>query len=140
MALSKISGAVSGLRQSSETTGHMGPKSGAVFTAQLLTLRVGGKPVEIKLPSIPSLEDGEQVTAVGREKAGTLRALALRNDATGAVYTQPTIPSYITGVLLLILGIPLSFVIVGLPFLAFGIVNLYQAYSRTQAANLLRAG
>lgn len=139
MALSTLSGIASHLQRGSETVGHMGRDGGSMHTKQLISLRVNGRPAEIKLVSLPALEDGEAVTLAGREKGGVFQALAMRNDATGAIYTLPTLATWLFGAVALMLGLLLLVVLVGVVFIGVGLAALYVAYQHQQALALLRA-
>lgn len=137
MALTTLSGTVSGIRHSSETSGHIGKNGGNVHTKQVIALRVDGKPAEIKLMSMPDVQDGERVTLAGRMKNGSFRALAMRNEKTGAIYRMPTTLAYVFGALLVLVGLPLLLVVVGVLFIGAGAWTLYEAWTHTQAAKLL---
>ena len=87
-----LSGAVSNLQFSSETSGQIqgshGRVSGSMHTKQVVTFRVDGKPAQIKLLGQPSLNDGDVVVLSGTEKNGTFHARAMRNETTGAIDTE----------------------------------------------------
>ncbi len=137
MALTTLSGTVSGIRHSSETSGHIGKNGGNVHTKQVIAFRVDGKPAEIKLMNMPDVQDGEHVTLAGRMKNGSFRALAMRNDQTRAVYKMPTTLAYVFGALLVLVGLPLLLILVGVLFIGAGAWTLYEAWTHTQAARLL---
>ncbi|NIM43967.1 MAG: hypothetical protein GTN84_22250 [Hydrogenophaga sp.] len=139
MSLTTLSGTVSGIRHSSETSGHIGKNGGNVHTKQVIAFRVDGQPAEIKLMNMPDVQDGERVTLAGRMKNGSFRALAMRNDQTRAIYGMPTTMAYVFGALLVLVGLPLLLVLVGVLFIGAGAWTLYEAWLHTQAANLLRA-
>ena len=88
---------------------------------------------------MPDIRDGDEVTLAGSEKNGVFKALALRNDKTRAVYSIPTTIGYMMGALLVALGIMTLFILVGVVFIAGGLWTLYEAYTYTRAANMLRA-
>lgn len=138
MALTTLSGAVSGIRHSTETRGTVGRNGGSVKTGQVIAFRVGERSVQIKLAEVPDIRDGDQVTLAGREKNGVFRALALRNDKTGAVYSIPATVGYIMGALLIAVGVMTLFLLVGVIFIAGGAWTIYEAYTYTQAASMLR--
>jgi hypothetical protein len=138
MALTTLSGTVTGIRHSTETVGQIGKNGGSVQTGQVMAFRVDERSAQIKLKDMPDLRDGERVTLAGRAKNGTFRALALRNDQTRAVYATAAWPGYVMGGLMVALGIPFSFVLIGLPFLVIGLYTLYQAYSYSQAEKMLQ--
>ncbi|MEW5683975.1 MAG: hypothetical protein AB1942_03550 [Pseudomonadota bacterium] len=139
MGLTTLSGAVSGIRHSTETRGTFGRNGGSVKTGQVIAFRVGERSAQIKLADVPDLRDGDEVTLAGREKNGVFKALALRNDKTRAVYSIPTTVGYLMGATLIALGLMTLFILVGVVFIAGGMWTLYEAYNYTQAANMLRA-
>lgn len=138
MALTTLSGAVSGIRHSTETRGTVGRNGGSVKTGQVIAFRVGDRSAQIKLAEVPDIRDGDQVTLAGREKNGVFRALALRNDKTGAVYSIPATIGYIMGALLIAVGVMTLFLLVGVIFIAGGAWTIYEAYTYTQAVGMLR--
>ncbi|ODU20191.1 MAG: hypothetical protein ABS87_11675 [Sphingomonas sp. SCN 67-18] len=138
MALTTLSGVVSGIRHSSVTEGHIGKNGGTIRTGQTLAFRINDQSVQIKLPDMPDVQDGEQVTVAGRMKNGRFHALALRNDSTRAVYGTPATLGYIMGVLMVVLGFMLLVVLIGVLFLGVGGYTLYQAYNYSEAVKLLR--
>lgn len=138
MALTTLSGAISGIRHSTETRGTVGRDGGSVRTGQVMAFRVGERSAQIKLAEVPDVRDGDQVTLAGREKNGVFKALALRNDKTGAVYSIPALIGYIMGALLVIVGAMTLFILVGAIFIAGGLWTLYEAHTYTQAASMLK--
>lgn len=138
MELTTLSGPVSGIRHSTETRGTVGRNGGSVKTGQVIAFRVGERSAQIKLTDVPDIRDGDEVTLAGREKNGVFKALALRNDKTRAVYSIPTTVGYLMGVTLIALGVMTLVFLIGVVFLAGGLWTLYEAYTYTQAANMLR--
>jgi hypothetical protein len=141
MALETLAGKVDKLHQSTETSGHIagnrGYVSGNVSSQQVMSFRLDGKPVQLKLKNAFGLSDGDDVAVSGKSKNGTLHALAVFNASTGASDSQPTTLLTVVGSLLFVLGIPLSFLIIGIPILLLGGVVAYQGYRNTQAVKLL---
>ena len=81
---------------------------------QLVTFRLNGKPVRIKIHESASITEGDRLIAAGNEKQGTLEALAIKNLTTGAIHHNPyQFPLY-GGIAALILSIPMIFILVGL--------------------------
>ena len=105
MGLTTLSGAVSGIRHSTETRGTVGRNGGSVKTGQVIAFRVGERSAQIKLADVPDIRDGDEVTLAGREKNGVFKALALRNDKTRAVYSIPTTVGYLMGGTLIAVGV-----------------------------------
>lgn len=139
MGLTTLSGAVSGIRYSTETRGTVGRNGGSVKTGQVVAFRVGERSAQIKLADVPDIRDGDEVTLAGREKNGVFKALALRNDKTRAVYSIPTTVGYLMAATLIALGVMTLVFLIGVVFIAGGLWTLYEAYNYTQAANMLRA-
>ena len=81
---------------------------------QLVTFRLNGRPVRIKIHESASITEGDQLMAAGDEKQGTLEALAVKNLTTGAIHHNPyKLPLY-GGIAALVVSIPLIFALVGL--------------------------
>ena len=81
---------------------------------QLVTFRLNGRPVRIKIHESASITEGDQLMVAGDEKQGTLEALAVKNLTTGAIHHNPyKFPLY-GGIAALIVCIPLIFALVGL--------------------------
>ena len=81
---------------------------------QLVTFRLNGRPVRIKIHESASITEGDQLMAAGDEKQGTLEALAVKNLTTGAIHHNPyKLPLY-GGIAALVFSIPLIFALVGL--------------------------
>ncbi|MFN3514959.1 MAG: hypothetical protein ACK41C_18070 [Phenylobacterium sp.] len=139
MALSTLTGAVSGIRHSTETRGTVGRNGGSVHTGQVIAFRVDDRSAQIKLADVPDIRDGDQVTLAGSEKNGVFKALALRNDQTRAVYSIPTTAGYMMGAALIVLGVLTLFILVGVVFIAGGAWTLYEASNYSRAANMLKA-
>ncbi|MEW5683794.1 MAG: hypothetical protein AB1942_02635 [Pseudomonadota bacterium] len=138
MAITTLTGAVSGIRHSTETRGTVGRNGGSVKTGQVIAFRVDDRSAQIKLADVPDIRDGDQVTLAGSDKNGVFKALALRNDKTGAVYSIPTTVGYLMGATLIALGVMTLFILVGVVFIAGGAWTLYEAYNYTRAANMLK--
>jgi hypothetical protein len=92
-------------------SGQYGP---VAVKLQLVTFRLNGRPVRIKIHESASITEGDHLIAAGNEKQGTLEALAVKNLTTGAVHHNPyQFPLY-GGIAVLVLSIPMIFVLVGL--------------------------
>jgi hypothetical protein len=100
MTVTTLQGPVSHYQQSTETTD--------LGTAQLLTFRVNNRPVTYKSRSGCSISNGDGVTVMGQNKAGTLQAWCLRNDTTGAIFKASYLPAFAVGGLFLPSGILLN--------------------------------
>jgi len=84
-----------------------------------------------------NIADGDKVTLAGKTKKGEFKARALRNEETGVVYSGMTTIAYVMGVLCLVLGIPASFVIIGIPLLPIGLWLLFEGYKNQSAIRAL---
>lgn len=138
MGLTTLSGEVSGIRHSTETRGTVGRDGGSVKTGQIIAFRVGDRSAQIKLADVPDIRDGDQVTLAGHDKNGVFRALAMRNDKTRAIYAMPTLVGYLMGGTLIALGVMTLVILIGVVFIAGGLWTLYEAYTYTRAANMLK--
>lgn len=93
---------------------------GNIQTGQVLAFCIGDHSVQIKLRDVPDVRDGDRVTLAGKLKDGTFLTLALCNDQIRAVYSYPATPGYIMRCLMVALGVPLLFILVGVLFIGFG--------------------
>jgi hypothetical protein len=138
MALTTLTGTVSGIRHSTEMRGTMNRDSGSVKTAQVISFRVGDRSAQIKLPDVPDIRDGDQVTLAGEDKNGIFKAYALRNDQTRAIYSVPTTAGTIMGWLMIAVGVLLLVFIIGAVFIGIGVWTLREVRNHAQAAAMLR--
>lgn len=140
--LETLSGKVSHLQFSSEVTGHVsgshGRVSGQTRTKQVVTFRVDGKPAQIKLPGQPSISEGDSMVLAGKSKNGTFHARAMHNLTAGAIDHLPTTANLVWGGILVVLGLPLSLVIIGLPFLAIGAWGVWEGLQNKNAVEQVR--
>ncbi len=137
MTLSIISGSVSHVSSSTTVSGQMYADRGTVRTTHKLHFRVNGRSAVFS--GTPNVADGDVVTLAGIDKGGEFKALALRNESTGVAYPGPTTLVYVGGILFLLLGIPFSVILIGIPFAGFGAYLLYAGYRNQQANQLLQA-
>lgn len=70
-----VTGTVSRLRHSVEISGNQH----GVGTSQILAFRIGKQAVELGMPSLPQIEDGDEVAVAGDVVNGILVAQAYRN-------------------------------------------------------------
>lgn len=137
MGLTTASGIVSNLQFSSETSGHMNKGSGNIHTKQVVSFRLDGKSVIVKLPNRPDIAEGEPVTVAGKEKNGLMTGLALRNDKTNVIFAPNAMAAYIFGGIMLALGIMTLIIILGIFIIPMAAYVLYQGYQYSQAQALL---
>jgi hypothetical protein len=137
-----LTGTVSSVRHATETSGAIsgsgGRVSGSVNTRHVCTLRVADVPARIKLPGATNLNDGDVVTLAGDRKADGFQGYALRNETTGTLHSYATWPGYLAGGLAVLLGIPFSLILIGIPILILGVVFLWLSVRQTRALSLLR--
>ena len=94
MTIKLLSGQVSATRGSISVEG-----SERVTTTQILTFRIRNREVQIRGGWTISVEDGDWVTVCGSEKDGIIYPIVYRNDVTGVVRSDSTVPGYIFGVI-----------------------------------------
>ena len=140
MGMKAISGETSNTQQSTQVSGHVHGGRGRVGSWQAINFRVGNKPVSMKLEEAVDIVDGEIVTVVGSESGSGFKGLVLRNDATGMVYNVPTWKYFVPGGTFVLLGLPLSIFIIGLPLVGIGGWLLYKGYQTRSALGVLRSG
>ena len=124
-----VDGIVSDIQRGSETVGggstYRGTGTIQVSTNQLMTMRIGNKAAELKSKSMFVVKEGERVIAAGTEKQGVLKIGAAANLSAGTYYHPPIMLGWLIVGLSLLLGVPLSFIIIGLPFVAFAFYMIY---------------
>jgi uncharacterized membrane protein YecN with MAPEG domain len=98
--------------------------SPTIGTSTVRRFSVSGRAVEMTLPITASLDDGDLLVVVGRQRGDVLFGTAMRNETTGARYAHSSAPHYLASGLLLLAGVPFTFVGMGLPLIAAGIVLL----------------
>jgi hypothetical protein len=129
MAQILVDGIVSDIQRGSETVGGGSTLRGTgtvqVSTNQLMTMRIGNKAAELKSKSMFIVKDGERVIAAGTDKQGVLKIGAACNLSAGTYYNPPIMLGWVIVGASLLLGVPLSFIILGLPFVAFGIYMIF---------------
>lgn len=111
-----LSGRVSHVNAVSTTSGVIRGDRGSVRTEHEVWFRVANRPVVFK--GVLSLADGDDVTAVGRDRGDAIAVTALRNDRTGIEHA-PIIRTWPMWVLIA-LGIPVI-PLYGLGFLLIGL-------------------
>lgn len=62
---------------------HVSGDQSGVGTSQVVTCEIDRRPVEIWMPSVPMIEEGDELIVAGRSKFGKLEAYAYRNFANG---------------------------------------------------------
>jgi hypothetical protein len=143
MAHIVVDGIVSDIQRGAETTGsgssYQGTGSMQVATTQLTTMRIGNQAAELKSKSIFIVRDGERVIAAGKEKNGVLQIGAARNLSARTVYHPPIIRGWIAAGAALVLGVPLSLIFIGLPFLGVGIYLIIRGLSWKTSMNMVEA-
>lgn len=137
MAVQLLKGVASGVERSINTVGWGNSKRSQTETQQVLVMRLDGKPLQCKSEGMFSVRDGEFVVAAGTMKNGMLEAHALQNMTTGAAHLPPTKRAYLAGVLLCVLGLPLSLLLIGLPLLGVGVYVLMRARTFDRSARMV---
>ena len=138
-----VDGVVSDIQRGSETSGsgssYRGTGQMHVQTTQLTVMRIGGQPAELKSKNLFIVKDGERVIAAGKTKHGVLRIGAARNLSAGTYFHPPVVLAWVGAALLIVLGIPLSVFLIGIPFLLFGIYVAYMAVGWMKSIKMVEA-
>ena len=138
MAISVLTGKLSHSDHSTEMTPDRGAASPA-RTAHSWAFRLNNRPAIFKQRQTASFADGDEVTAIGEEKNGTFMIYCCRNESTGATYESSGTIMLVLSIMVIALSIPLCFILIGIPLLAFGIWFLLMALKGTAANKLLRS-
>jgi hypothetical protein len=128
-----VKGVVTHIERGSETSGagssYRGTGRMQVSTDQRLIIRIDGQAAELKSKSMFQIKEGETVLAAGTDKQGTLRIGAIRNLSGGNYYYPPITLVWVAAALSLLVGLPFSLILLGLPFLVLGIYLILVALS-----------
>ncbi len=112
---------------------------GSATTDNTWTFRVNNKPVFYRTKNNLNFSNNDKITAVGTDKKGTFNILCLRNETTGAVSETPAGNFFIYGGFLIIVGLPLSLVMIGLIPLGMGCYCIYMGRQSVKAAKILHS-
>jgi len=138
-----IDGVVSDIQRGSETSGSGSSYGGTgqmrVQTTQLTVMRIGGQAAELKSKSLFIVKDGERVIAAGKSKHGVLRIGAARNMTAGTSYRPPVLLTWFGAALLILLGVPFSLFLIGIPLLLVGIYVAYTAVGWMKSIRMVEA-
>lgn len=130
-----LSGLVSHLSTTATVSGSVKRGKGNVSTSHKTDFRIDGQAVVFN--AAVNIADGDQVTLAGKVKKGEFRARAIRNEETGVVYSGMTTLAYILGVVCVVIGIPLSFIIIGIPLVLVGAWAIWEGYMNNSAIQSL---
>lgn len=141
MALTKISGPVMNFREETSVTSAQSYNTGHTQfrTEKLINFRVGNRPVSMKLPKGIDLTDGDEATVVGSDSSGGVKAVLVRNDATGITYGMSTWYVMMWAIILLAIGIPTMGIIIGLVLVPLGLFLLYKGVQLMKAHKMMAA-
>ncbi len=124
-----VDGIASDIQRGSETVGGGSTIRGTgtiqISSNQMMTMRIGNKVAELKSKSMFAVRDGERVIAAGTDKNGVLKIGAIHNVSAGTYYHPPVMLGWLIVACSMLLGVPFSLILIGLPLLAFGIYMIY---------------
>jgi len=128
MPLQTISGTATNVNLGSQLAYAPTAKYGPVAVQQhLVNFRLNGRAVRIKVTDSASISEGDHLVASGKEKQGTLEALAVKNLTTGALHHNPYQMPLIGGIVALVISIPLMFMLIGIPLAAIAAWVIYRS-------------
>jgi hypothetical protein len=138
-----VDGPVSDIQRGSETQGsgstYRGTGSMQVSTTQLTVMRIGTQAAELKSKNMFIVKEGERVIAAGKVKHGVLKFGAARNLTAGTYYHPPIMLGWVIVALCMLLGVPLSFVFIGLPIVGLGVYYLLVVLSWKKSLAMVEA-
>jgi hypothetical protein len=139
MALIKISGPVGNFREETKVTSARTSNLGHTQfnTEKVINFRVGNRPVEMKNLKDIEMADGDEVTVVGTNSGGGIKAVLLRNDTTEIIYGMSTWYVMAWAIGTTIAGIATLGVIIGFLLLPLGLYLLYKGYQLIQANKMM---
>lgn len=133
MPLTTITGVVSGIRHS-VSDAKFGEIAG---THQLIVFRLDNQSAQIRNKLLPDLQEGDRLTLAGREEQGIFNVFAFRNEATGTIWSIPATPLLLFGWFFIVVGLPLTLVLIGLLFLPMGIIYAHRGTQISSATKML---
>jgi hypothetical protein len=140
MSVSLITGKISHIDHSTETSGHItANRGGQIQTAHAWSFRLNNRPSVYKSRQTASFSDGDELTAAGQDQHGTFMIISCRNETTGAVYESPATMVRVAAALMIVLGLPLMALIIGFLMLPLGIYFLMLGQKMAKANALLLA-
>jgi hypothetical protein len=109
-----------------------------VISNQMTSFRIGGKPANLKTKELVAITDGDRVIATGKDKRGVLQVDAIHNVTAGNHYYQPVVLMWILAVCSLVLGLPFSLFLIGLPIVGLGVWNIIMALRVGKSIKMLK--
>ena len=141
MAVELVQGTAKILDSGVETHGYVsgsgGNVRGQIESMRTVTLDVGGSIVHVKHKQPIVVVDGDQVVVAGVRKPNGINANAMANRTRSTRNNAPATLVIIAGVLMILLGLPLSLILLGLPLVAFGGYFLYVGLNMKKANALI---
>ena len=135
MTLTVKKGEISNLNESVRSFGQ----NGNYRSWHSVSFRLNNQAAMMKSDTHNNFSNGDKVTAVGQSKKSGFVIHAMRNETTGAWHAPNTIVPVLMSICLIVIGLPLSFLLIGIPPLFYGCYTLYQVYVVEQAKKMLRA-
>jgi hypothetical protein len=142
VALTIVSGIAGNVQQETEVYGAQSSAyTGAtrVHSQKVINFRVDNKPVTLKLKATIDLAEGDDVTVVGTDKRGILRALVVRNDKTGIVYSHSPIMLIVLGGILGLVGLATISILLGFIIAPLGFYVVYKGLQTKKAIGMLKS-
>jgi hypothetical protein len=109
-----------------------------VRSDRTLAFRLDGHPVTYRFGEGTQIDNGDVVTATGRQRGGHFEIWALRNETTGVIYESRATPLLILSVFMILFGLGTLRICVGFIPLPFGIYYLCCGLNMQKADKLLR--
>jgi hypothetical protein len=139
MSMSVLSGPATRIELAARTRGDRGSAAvgDPLERRSPCAFLVGNRPALLELAVAPALSEGDVVTIAGYERAYGFVGYALANHTTGAICAATSWPYGLAGGALVLVGVPLSMLLVGIPFFATGVWLLHVAHRNARARRLL---
>lgn len=141
MALELVQGQAKILNRDVETHGYVSGNGGRVHgqmsSMRTVTLEVGSQIVNIKHKEPIVVTDGDYIVAVGARKSNGVQSSCVANRSRSTRNDPPDVLVIIAGILCLVLGLPLSIVLLGIPLVLFGGYLLYVGFQMRKAKAML---
>lgn len=107
--------------------GRIGRRGGSASTTHHLNLLLDGRPVLFSANTPAQLRDGDRAVLGGKLADGVLKASVYRNLTNGAAYNGSGTLLMIIGGLFVLVGVPFSLLLIGIPFVGVGAFLIWLA-------------
>jgi hypothetical protein len=139
MVFTILAGQVSGADHSTEISSTGLGNQQVIQTDHLYSFRVNNRAALYKSRQGASFAEGDELTASGFDRNGTFLIIACRNETSGAVYLAPARSFRNWGIIAILVGIPLIYIVIGFAVILGGLYWLFIGRRMSKANKLLES-